>query len=52
VSKATRQQAPNQVTIGDINITLPNLTKVNERTADELARAMVPKIKQYMARYA
>jgi tape measure domain-containing protein len=52
VSKAASQQAPSQITIGDINITLPNLTKVNERTADELARAMVPKIKQYMARYA
>lgn len=49
---AASQSNSSSVTVGDINITLPNLTKINERTADELARAMVPKIKQYMARYA
>lgn len=49
VAAASTPQAQN-ITIGDIKITLPNLTKVNERTADELARALVPKIKQYMAR--
>lgn len=50
VSKAAASDNYSTVTIGDIHINLPNLTKVNERTADELARAMVPKIKQYMSR--
>ncbi|QOX79790.1 hypothetical protein FY034_12900 [Trichlorobacter lovleyi] len=40
----------NLVTIEKIELSFPNLSKISDRTADDLARAIVPKIKAYMGR--
>jgi len=50
VATATAATSSNMVTIEKIELSFPNLSKINDRTADELARAMVPKIKAYMGR--
>jgi len=46
------QPTTTSISIGDIRIELPNITKVSDREADELARAVFLKIKQYSSRYA
>ncbi|WP_041242961.1 hypothetical protein [Trichlorobacter lovleyi] len=40
----------NLVSIEKIELSFPNLSKISDRTADDLARAIVPKIKAYMGR--
>lgn len=40
------------IDVGGITINLPNVTKVTEAEADQIARMILPKIQQYAKRYA
>lgn len=50
VATAAASSTSNLVTIEKIELSFPNLSKISDRTADDLARAIVPKVKAYLER--